>query len=311
MTKQLPDERLKDVLRRDAFTGGLFVNEPMKDHTTLRIGGPAEIYAAPADPVSLKNLLSALREDDTSSMPLGGGSNLLVSDGGIEGAVISTYSLNRTEVTEEETDCATLFAEAGVPLGRLINLCRDRGYKGMEGLVGIPGSLGGAVRGNAGSFGTEIGEVVESVTVMDKNGETFSIEKEGVGFGYRSSGIPDGVIILSARMGFQKDDIERLTKRMNDFHREKMSKQPLSRFSAGCVFRNPEGAHAGMLIEQAGCKGLRRGGIEVSGLHANFFVNGGNGTASDFLALMEDVKERVMKSFGIRLEPEIKIVGRH
>jgi UDP-N-acetylmuramate dehydrogenase len=310
MTKQLLDERLKDVLRGDAFIGGLFVNEPMKGHTTLRIGGPAEIYAAPTDPVSLKNLLSALEEDDILSMPLGGGSNLLVSDEGIEGAVISTASLDRIQVIEEDADSARLFAEAGTPLGRLVNLSRDKGYKGVEGLAGVPGSLGGAIRGNAGSFGFAISDVVESVMVMDRNGKTFSMKKDDIGFGYRASGIPDGVIVLSADMRFQKDDIQQVTKRVSDFHREKMNKQPISQFSAGCVFKNPAGGHAGLLIDQAGCKNMRRGDIEVSSLHANFFVNKGNGTASDFLALMEDVKERVMKSFGVELEPEIKIVGR-
>ncbi|HWR57533.1 MAG TPA: UDP-N-acetylmuramate dehydrogenase [Thermodesulfovibrionales bacterium] len=310
MTKQLPGERLEDVIQRDAYTGGLFVNEPMKDHTTLRIGGSAEIYAEPKDTGSMKNLLSALLEDDIASMPLGGGSNLLVSDEGIEGAVISTASLDHMRVIEEDAYSARVFAEAGVPLGRLINLSRDKGYRGVEGLTGIPGSLGGAILGNAGSFGFSIGDVVESVTGMDRNGKTLHIKKDDISFGYRASGIPEGVIVLSAEMRFQKDDIQNVIKRVSDFNREKMTKHPIAQFSAGCVFKNPAGNHAGKLIDHSGCKGMSRGDIEVSDLHANYFINKGNGKACDFLALMEDVRERVMKSFGIELEPEIKIVGR-
>ncbi len=310
MTKQLLDERLKDLLRGDVFGGNLIVNEPMKNHTTLRIGGFADIYAAPKDQRSLKSLLLALKEEDLAAMPLGGGSNLLISDEGIEGAVISTALLDSIQVVEEDADSTRLFAEAGTPLGRLINLARDKGYKGVEGLTGIPGSIGGAIQGNAGSFGSEIGDVVESVTAMDGSGKTFSINREEIGFGYRSSGISAGVIVLSAYMRLQKDDIEDVKKRTGDFHREKMNSQPIAQSSAGCVFKNPRGSHAGMLIDRSGCKGMRKGDIEVSGLHANFFVNKGNGRACDFLALMDDVREKVMKSFGITLEPEIKIVGR-
>ena len=302
---------MEDLTKRDAFAGDLLANEPMKRHTTLRIGGPADVYAAPADMVSLKNLLDSLREEDVPAMPLGGGSNLLVSDEGIEGAVISTASLNNIEVIEEDDLHARLFAEAGVPLGRLLNLTKQRGWKGMEGLAGIPGFLGGAVRGNAGSFGYEIEDVIESVTAIDGNGNILFLRKEDLGFGYRASTVPDGVVIVSVNLRFQKDDGQEVANRVNGFLREKLARQPVSQFSAGCVFRNPRGFHAGMLIDQAGCKGMRRGDIEVSGLHANFFVNRGNGSSADFAALMEEVRERVLKSSGVELEPEIRFAGRH
>ncbi len=300
-----------ELTRKDAFDGDLLVDEPMRRHTTLRIGGPADVYAAPADMVSLKNLLASLRDENVPAMPLGGGSNLLVSDEGIEGAVISTASLNNIEVIEEDDLQARLFAEAGVPLSRLMNLAKQKGWKGIEGLAGIPGSLGGAVRGNAGSFGYEMKNVIESVTVIDGKGNILPISREHLGFGYRAANIPDGAVILSANMRFQKDDEQKVASRVNDFLREKLAKQPVSQLSAGCVFRNPRGSHAGMLIDRAGCKGMRRGDIEVSGLHANFFVNMGSGTCADFAALMEEVRERVLKSSGIELEPEIKIAGRN
>lgn len=310
MTSQLSENRMKEIFGGDVFSGDVFADEPMKNHTTLRIGGPADVYVMPKNLLSLKNLLLALNDEHVSAMPVGGGSNLLISDDGIEGAIISTVFLNHIEVIEENDDEVRLFAEAGTPLQKLINLAKAQGYKGVEGLAGIPGSLGGAVRGNAGSFGFEIGEVVESVTIIRVSGKMATIEGDALCFDYRSCAIPDGTIILSANLRLKKDEAEEVSKRSHDFLQEKMRKQPISQFSAGCVFKNPPGAHAGRLIDEAGCKGMRRGDVEVSGLHANFFVNRGKGTASDFLGLIEDVKARVMKSFCVELEPEIRIVGR-
>jgi UDP-N-acetylmuramate dehydrogenase len=203
-----------------------------------------------------------------------------------------------------------LFAEAGTALRKLLNLAKAEGYRGIEGLAGIPGCLGGAVRGNAGSFGFEIGNVVESATVIRMDGEIVTVERDDLRFGYRSCAVPDGSIIVSVNVRLEKDDAKKISRIANDFLQEKLRKQPISLLSAGCVFKNPAGTHAGRLIDEAGCKGMRRGEVEVSGLHADFFVNRGNGTAADFLGLMEDVKERVMKSFGVELEPEIRIVGR-
>ncbi len=310
MTAQLSEGRMREIFGGDLFAGNVFAEEPMKGHTTLRIGGPADMYVMPGNLLSLKNLLLALREEDVPAMPLGGGSNLLVSDEGIGGAVISLALLDHVEIIEENAGEVRLFAEAGAPLQKLLNFAKTEGYGGMEGLAGIPGCLGGAVRGNAGSFGFEIGDVVESVTVISTDGKVYAIERDALGFGYRSSAIPGEAIILSANIRLKKGDAGEISRNVHDFLQEKLGKQPISQLSAGCVFKNPPGAHAGRLIDRAGCKGLRRGDVEVSGLHANFLVNRGSGTASDFLGLMEDVKERVMKSFGVELEPEIRIVGR-
>jgi UDP-N-acetylmuramate dehydrogenase len=303
-------KKIKEIAAGDTFRGDILFDEPMKNHTTLKIGGPADIYAMPRDLDSLGNLLSAFGDNHVPVMPMGGGSNILVSDGGLEGAVVSTDFFDRFEVREDRGDEVKLSVEAGTPLKRLVLFSRDRGYRGIEGLAGIPGFLGGAIWGNAGSFGFEVGDVVESVTVMDMRGKTFCLARENLDFKYRSSRIPDGTIILSAVVRLIKDDPVAMAAKVQDFLQEKMKRQPISRFSAGCVFKNPPGAHAGRLIDEARCKGMRRGDIVVSGLHANFFINRGRGTASDFLALMEEVKERVMKLFNIELEPEIKIVGR-
>lgn len=310
MTGQLSDKRMKEIFGENVFAGDVCTGEPMKNHTNLRIGGPADMYVTPKNLLSLKSLLLALMDEEVAAMPVGGGSNLLVSDEGMEGAVISTVSLNYIEIIEESADEVRLFAEAGTPLRSLLNLAKAHGYGGIEGLAGIPGCLGGAIRGNAGSFGSEIGDVVESLTVIGEKGTISMIEKGALGFSYRSSAISDGTVILSADIRLKKDDPAEVAKRANDFLREKLRRQPISQLSAGCVFKNPPEAHAGRLIDEAGCKGMRRGDVEVSGLHANFFVNRGSGTASDFLGLMEDVKARVLKSFDVELEPEIRIVGK-
>lgn len=300
----------EDIFSKDVFSGTVFLNEPMGKHTTLRLGGTAEVYALPEDVISLKNLMVLAGDRGLPVLPLGGGSNILITDGGLEGVVVSLASFKRMDNIEDTDNRVRLFVEAGVPLPRLISLAKEKGYKGLEGLTGIPGFVGGAIRGNAGSFGYAIGDVIESVALMDHNGGISMFETKALNFGYRTCNIPGGSIILSAIIRLKKDNAPDVAERTNVFLREKLSKQPVSEHSAGCVFKNPARLYAGALIEQAGCKGLRRGDIEVSRLHANFFINMGKGTASDFLSLMEDVKERVRRSSDLELEEEIRILGR-
>ncbi|MFN3395299.1 MAG: UDP-N-acetylmuramate dehydrogenase [Thermodesulfovibrionales bacterium] len=299
-----------DILKelKGYFKGDLRLNEDMSSHTTLRIGGLADIYAIPDDVLSLKNILIYLSDKDIPVTPLGGGSNILVSDSGIDGVVISSLSLKRIEVIED-SDVVRLFVESGTSLQSLLNISKEEGLSGLEGLAGIPGTLGGAVKGNAGSFGMEIGDVIESIALMDLRGNISIINREEVGFRYRGSEIPEG-IVLSAIIRLKRDDPREVAKRINSFHEEKREKQPLTLRSAGCVFKNPEGLKAGRLIDEAGCKGMGRGDIVVSTQHANFFINRGKGKASDFLSLMDEVKKKVFSYCGIELEPEIRIIGR-
>lgn len=299
-----------DILKelKGYFKGDLRLNEDISSHTTLRIGGMADIYAIPDDVLSLKNILIYLSDKDIPVTPLGGGSNILVSDSGIDGAVISSLSLKRIEMIED-SNVVRLFVESGASLQSLLNISREEGLSGLEGLAGIPGTLGGAVKGNAGSFGMEIGDVIESIALMDLRGNISIIKREEIGFRYRGSEIPEG-ILLSAIIRLKRDDPQEVGKRINSFHDEKKEKQPLALRSAGCVFKNPEGLKAGRLIDEAGCKGMRRGDIVVSTQHANFFINLGEGKASDFLSLMDDVKKKVFSYCGIELEPEIRIRGR-
>lgn len=298
----------EDFLSLPNFRGDLYLKEGMSAHTTLRIGGEADIYAQPSDVLSLKEILFYLKQRDVPLMPLGGGSNILVSDRGFRGAVISTLSLKRIEIIEKTIEGVRLFVEAGASLQSLLNISKEKGFVGLEGLAGIPGTLGGAIKGNAGAFGMEIGDVTESVTVMDLMGNILTVDRKELGFGYRESRISHS-LILSAIIRLKRDDPLEVTKRINSFLQEKREKQPIRSWSAGCVFKNPKGEKAGRLIDEAGCKGMRRGDIEVSRKHANFFVNRGKGRAADFLLLMDDVKTKVFNHFGIELEPEIRMIG--
>jgi UDP-N-acetylmuramate dehydrogenase len=294
----------------DNFQGEVGFDVPMKGCTSLGIGGEADVLATPGDLLSLRNLLAVLKEEDIPFFPLGGGSNIIVSDKGIEGVVISLRGFRRIEVLREKQDRVELFVESGVPLQKLVNFCREKGYSGIEGLTGIPGTVGGAICGNAGSFGCEMKDVVVTVAIMGSDAKLQRLKAEGLGFAYRKSDIAPSDIILSANLTMKKDDEKAVASRTEGFFREKTERQPISERSAGCVFKNPEGTSAGRLIEEAGCKGMRVGDIEVSPVHANFFINRGGGTAEDYLALMNEVATVVQKRFGISLVPEIKVVGR-
>lgn len=292
------------------FQGDIELEEPMKNHTSLAVGGNADIMLAPEDPLSLRNLMVILGNKGIPFLPFGRGTNILVRDKGIAGAVISLKEFKRIEVLKEGNSYAELFVEAGAPLQMLVNFCKERGYSGIEGLTGIPGTVGGAVKGNAGSYGCEIKDVLVSVAIMDSKSRLDRFKAEGLGFGYRRSEISAGDIILSANIKLKRDEKEKVTESTDKYFAEKKLKQPISEKSAGCVFKNPKDALAGMLIDEAGCKGMSLGGIEVSSVHANFFINKGEGTASDFIDLMDKVASAVNRKFNIMLEPEIRIVGK-
>jgi UDP-N-acetylmuramate dehydrogenase len=306
----IDQKELQETLK-DIYQGQLLFSIPMKDYTSLAIGGLVEVLACPDDPLSMRNLITVLGSKTIPFIPFGGGTNVLVRDGGIAGAVILTRTFNRMELIREGNENVELFVEAGVPWQRLVNYCKEKGYSGIEGLTGIPGSVGGAVCGNAGSFGYEVTDVLSSVAIMDARGRFDRFKAEGLGFGYRRSDISENDLVLSANMKLKRDEKEAVSMRTDAFFRERKGKQPISERSAGCVFKNPEGASAGKLIDEAGCKGMRIGGIEVSSVHANFFVNRGQGSSADYINLMNEVVSMVQKQFGISLESEIKIVGRN
>jgi UDP-N-acetylmuramate dehydrogenase len=303
-------EELRDIASEILFQGEIKYLEPMSRHTSLRIGGPAEIFAVPDDVASLASLHDYLRSNGIGLFPLGGGTNILVKDGGIGGAVVCLREVRTIEPVGDREEYVYLSVGAGTLLQRLVMQSRVQGYAGIEGLAGIPGTIGGAISGNSGSFGYEIKDVLVSVDLMDARGQVQTVRAEDIAFGYRKSGIPRDSLILSAEIKLRKDNREEVSARIEHFLKVKRERQPVWESSAGCVFRNPEGLSAGKLIEDAGCKGMRVHDVAVSSIHANFFVNEGNATAADFISLMQEVAGMVNRRFGIALEPEIRIVGR-
>lgn len=275
--------------------------EPMAKYTTLRIGGKALFVLFPDEDTIVK-LIEIIKNESLAFYVIGGGSNLLISDNGFEGVIISTKRMNRINL-----EGFKIRVSAGVMLQRVLAFALKRNLSGMEGLVGIPGTAGGAVKGNAGSFGYEISDCLEEVEVITDELEIKILKKQNIGFKYRSSGLPESWIIKSAKFNLKQDNGQTFNK-MKEFLQKKQNSQPLRERSAGCVFKNPEGQSAGALIDKAGLKGFRVGDIMISPVHANYFINVDSGKAKDFLKLMDIVKEKVFKLFSIELQPEIKIL---
>ncbi len=275
--------------------------EPLAHYTTLGIGGKADIIVFP-DEGNILNLMEIIKNEAIPSYVIGGGSNLLISDRGFKGVIINTRRMDNISL-----DQFTLTVGAGARLGRIIALLLKKGLSGMEGLIGIPGTIGGAVFGNAGSFGYEIKDCLEEIEIIDSRLKERIIKKSEIKFQYRSSGLPENSIIKRVKF-ILKEEKEDIFSKMRDFLIKKRQTQPLKERSAGCVFKNPENTSAGFLIDKAGLKGTRVGDIIVSSIHANYFINAGKGKATDFLRLMEIVKERVLKAFSVELEPEIKFL---
>jgi UDP-N-acetylmuramate dehydrogenase len=303
-------EGLEEIFSEIFFKGDMRFVEPMMKHTSLRIGGPADVFAIPQDIPSLKNMLIILKRQGIPFLPLGSGTNVLIRDEGIEGVVISLMYFRKIEIISEDEGNVNVYVEAGTPLQRLVQFSKEKGYSGIEGLAGIPGSVGGAICGNAGAFGYEMKDVLSFVSMMDAEGYIKELRAEDIEFGYRRSSIPLDELLLGAEIVLKKDEKENVSSKIENFLKMKWESQPISEPSAGCVFKNSSGLSAGRLIDEAGCKGMRVGDVEVSSVHANFFVNKGKARASDFIELMENVKSRVKETSGIELEPEIRIIGR-
>ncbi len=272
-------------------------------YTTFRVGGPVDLLFAPRGLWELKKTLAFLAEEGLPYFFLGGGSNLLVRDGGFRGAALSLKGLSRIEAQGE-----LLRAEAGVSLPFLLSFCAEKGLSGLEFLAGVPATVGGAVAMNAGAFGQEIKDLVQEVSLYHE-GEFYTWRRERLSFSYRRLELPEGALVVAATFSLKKASPSYVRRKMAEYLSLRRQKQPLSFPSAGCVFKNPRELPAGFLIEAVGLKGFRRGGAEISRKHANFILNRAQATASDILALMELAKERVFREYGLELEEEIKIVG--
>ena len=290
----------------NTMTKGSFLkDEAMAKHTSYRIGGPANAYITPRDKDDLSQILQFANQHGIATYFVGSGSNLLVADEGIDGLVITLgKSLKRLEIAG-----ATVFAESGVMLGKMVKECISRNLSGVESMIGVPGTLGGALVMNAGAFGGEISNYLKHVTVMEMDGQEKHYQPGDISFSYRHSTFPDDEIVISAEFELIQSDKETVQEKRAVASGGRKATQPLKFRSAGSVFKNPKEGAAGYYIDQAGLKGTKVGDAEISPIHANFFVNHGKAKASDVVALIRLARETVHDKFGIMLDLEVKPLG--
>lgn len=284
---------------------GIFMEEPMKKHTTFRVGGPADVLVQP-DETALAAILALCRQYYVPYSFIGNGSNLLVGDKGIRGVVIEmTDPMGNIEV-----DGTQITAQAGAMLSKIANTAASNGLGGMEFAAGIPGSVGGAVVMNAGAYGGEMKDIIERVYVLDENGAQLELDRTALNLGYRHSCIPEKKYIVTKVVLelVPRDEVE-IRSKMKDLNEKRAEKQPLQYPSAGSTFKRPEGYFAGKLIMDAGLRGYQVGGAQVSEKHCGFVINKGDATAADICQLMQDVADKVQAQFGVVLEPEVKMIG--
>ncbi len=293
--------------------GEVKLQEPLSGHTSFRIGGAADALVAPVDRQDLAALLQEIREQRLPWVVLGGGTNLLVRDGGYRGVAISLKKMTAIEISREYRSLGGSFAvinvEAGAMLAKLLSFSVERGLTGLEFATGIPGTVGGAVCMNAGTAQGEMGDVIDTVTLVSPAGELILRHHEEMKFGYRTANVPADHVVLDAKIILRYGDAVKIKARVKQIMAGRKERQPWGLPNAGSVFKNPLDESAGKLIESAGLKGMTVGGAQVSEKHANFIVNMGNATAADVLQLMEIIKEKVLDTHRIRLEPEIKVIG--
>lgn len=285
------------------FRGKIFIQEPLSEHTTFKIGGVADFYFEPQNKKDLIGLVDYLNKIKFQFIIMGNGSNLLVSDDGFRGAVISLEN----SLTSKQFTNNYIISEAGLKLSALVDFSIQNKKAGLEMLAGIPGSLGGALIMNASAYGGSISDYLYDVEVY-KNGEVKRYKKSEIDFSYRHSSLLDSVI-LEASFELPDGDIEEISERKKTLLEQRRINQPVNYPSAGCIFRNPGNYHSGVLIQEADLKGMKIGGAEVSTLHGNFIINTGNAKAKDVIELINVIRDRIKIKNNIDLDVEIKLIG--
>ena len=280
--------------------GAVRENVPLRPLTHVRIGGPARWLVEPYAETDVAALVAVCRHEDVPLRVLGGGSNLLIGDAGVPGVVVLLEKLNRVVRDENR-----LTAGAGVSLPTLLRNARELGLAGLEALTGIPATVGGVVAMNAGTREGETFDRLLSLTIIEPDGSIRVLGRDEFHPTYRDGGLGAGIVV-HATFELEPDDPKAIYARFETYLKYRNATQPVTERSVGCVFRNPPGDSAGRMIERAGCKLMRRGGIVVSAKHANYFVNEGDGTCADFLALMDAVRERIAREFHTELVAEVK-----
>ena len=294
--------KLQDIVGSDNIVS----DEPMRKHTTFRIGGNADIFVRPESKEQIAEILRLCRKQDVPYFILGNGSNLLVGDRGFRGVVINIMD----NMNDIKVDGGIIKAQAGAMLIKVSRTARDNSLTGLEFASGIPGTIGGAIYMNAGAYGGEMKDVVTQVTAMDAEGEIYTFGTDELEFSYRHSVIQQrDLIVLDVTMKLAAGDQKIIDDRMSELAVARRTKQPLEYPSAGSTFKRPEGYFAGKLIMDAGLRGYRVGDAQVSEKHCCFVVNRGNATADDVIKLIDDVKAKVSEEYDVVLEPEVRMIG--
>lgn len=312
--------KVSDALRdrlSTQFRGEVLYHEPMSLHTSMRVGGAADIFVKPVDLEDLRKILVIAQEEQIPLTHLGSGSNTLVKDGGIRGlVVVPPASLSQCRLIDQGDDWGDLEAGAGVKITRAVHAAREHSLSGLEPLVGIPGTIGGALFMNAGAHGVEVKDLIRSITLLEKGGEAVTLGREKMEFEYRKLKIPRTSFILSGIFRLKKGKDEEIAGRIEHYQKWRIEKQPLNFPNVGSVFKNPLPAKkgekipsAGQLIDEAGLKNVRIGGARISEKHANFIINENRATSRDVLVLINLARDKVKEMTGIVLEPEVKIIG--
>ena len=300
------EEKIYQLLEAAAGTDHIYREEPMKNHTTFRIGGNAEVFAAPDSADGIERVLQICREENIPCTVIGNGSNLLVGDRGVCGVVLQIYR-NYASIRIEGTD---LYVQAGALLGQTAAAAAREGLTGLEFASGIPGTIGGAAAMNAGAYGGEMKDVLVWVKAIDRDGHVRQYAAEELELGYRTSRIQkEALVVLGVKLSLQQGDPVKIRERMEELKEQRVAKQPLEYPSAGSTFKRPEGYFAGKLIMDAGLRGFSGGDAQVSEKHCGFVINRGNATAADVMALVSQVQTIVEEKFGVRLELEVRRIG--
>lgn len=299
-------DRIASIFSRVFESESIKIDEAMRNHTSFKVGGPADLLLLPENAEKLSVIIDICNANRIPLFVMGNGTNLIVRDKGIRGVVVKLFNnFNSYTVNEDGIE-----ADAGILLSKLANIALDNGFAGLEFAAGIPGTLGGAVSMNAGAYGGEMKDVIDRTEFMDKTGSIKVLKGDQHEFGYRTSYIQtQGGVAVRSVLKLRKGDKESIKELMDDLNKRRKEKQPLDMPSAGSVFKRPEGYFAGKLIEDCGLKGYKMGGAEVSDKHCGFIVNSGNATADDILSLIKHIQDIVKLKFGVELKTEVKVVG--
>ncbi len=290
-------------------TGKVLFDECMDRHTSIGVGGRADALVFPESVAGLGSIVAFLRAEGIPVFFVGNGTNLIVRDDGFRGVIVSTKGLRAVRVEGRGEGRAAILAEAGASLAEVVALAAREALAGMEFCAGIPGSVGGGIRMNAGAYGSELKDVIESVDLLNGEGNIKSCKRQTLQFQYRDLALPEGACVAGGVFVLARGNRDAVEGRIREILRTRSGKHPLQYRNAGSIFKNPKGMPAGKIIDEAGLKGARIGGAQVSEMHGNFIVNLGSATARDIIGLIEHVQQKVLETKGIALEPEVKIIG--